>query len=156
MRFKKQKRTYFMSLFIIFIMVFSVAGYLWQGAVSDNPEDPTPTTPDYLLNISMDTVTLAELNSAQKIYLSTKEEDIPANFRLPLTPLLNLATYDEQISIDQNLPLKTCEDATPSNKVILFDESSNITEITYNDNCLVLKGNIQQATDKLIYELLSK
>ncbi len=106
---------------------------------------------------------LTTLNSADKIYLSIDpSEDLAPSLRslsnLPLTPRVFTATYDENLSIEKDLPFKTCEDATPENKVIII-KNQEPTLITYKFNCLTLQGkdlNLTKLTDKFVIDLLTK
>ena len=156
-----------LPIFIASIMVFSIFGYMANR--SDNPEEAAynflkfvksdngwlaykdnkkiiiQTNPKDLKDIQEPKLTLQELNSAQKIYLSFNPEDniyqALNSFVQQIKPLLNTFTQacTKDVSKCSNLPLKTCSDATDIIKVIQIQEN-NQTRLEYTNNCLIIQG----------------
>ena len=166
-------------LFIVFIMVFSIFGYMANR--SDNSEkieyndynfiksdlgwitykDDNPiliqNNPSDLEEISDTQITIQDLNSAQKIYLTfNPEEDLYYalnSFTNQITPLIGnfIQACTKDVPKCSNLPLKTCSDATDLINVIQIQENS-ITNLEYTNNCLIIQGkgeNLTKAIDKL-------
>ena len=100
-------------------------------------------------------ISLNDLNSAQKIYVTsnptenTQQAQIEFfNNLMPfLSPIL-IQACTEDIPQCSEKPLKTCQDATPTTKIILFKES-NQTLINYQNNCLTIQGKGQDLIKKI-------
>ena len=184
----KEKKSLFMPIFIIFILVFSTAGFIFGYGTSDSQQQTTEyngfeftqhTTGRWLTSIGDKPIALInypgnlediafpsflflnDLNSANKVYLTydhNKSIDLVlAEFqflRPYLTkPIIEACTTDiEQCS---NIPLKTCDDATPQEKVIQLSLVNKTEIITYNNNCILIEGkNIIKPVDRLVWQLL--
>ncbi len=186
---KEKTSKLLLSTFIIAIMVLSVLGYSLLS-----PEDNTSTrikynnyvflksnekwvtyigkatiylsfSPKDIENITVPDLTLNDLNSAEKIYLTTSSsentEELQREFLGNLLPFLTTVLQPSCIEDSKectNLPIKTCNDATKERKVIYFKESEG-QNITYTNNCLVIEGNdigAIQKIDKLILNLIIK
>jgi len=171
-----------LPLFICFIMVTSILGYMssyskekikykeYKFSKIDNGyltyvkgnkiilvNNPNELE-DYDININLN-----ELNSAQKIYLSINPKDnlflgyLQNNIFPFLIPRIVVSCYEDNEDC-VNLPLKDCKDATENIKVILVKRSKN-SKFYYKDNCLVIQGyqeDINKFVDKLTLELLFK
>lgn len=174
-----KKRKILLPLLICFIIITSILGYMsssdsekikykeykfnkvnngWLTYINDNKillvNNPNELE-DYNIKVSLN-----ELNSAQKIYLSISPKD-----KLFLSNLQNIIPYLTQRVITScyedneycvELPLKNCNDSSIEIKVILIKKSEN-SKFYYEDNCLVIQGNQEEITkmiDKLTLELL--
>jgi len=162
-----------LPLFIIFIMVFSIFGYFSasnetiekeeyhgfsfvksdQGWLTYKEDRPLliQTDPSLLESISEISISLDELNTAQKIYLTfNPQEDIyraSNQLSIQLSSLINtpiVLACTEDVEECSNTPLKTCRDATNSVKVIQFKQSE-IPKMSYENNCLSTEGDYQNA-----------
>ena len=100
------------------------------------------------------------ISYSQKIYIST--EDIRANAqpmdyfkkRIGITDSKPYACTKDAPGCEE-LPLKTCEDATQSQAVVIFKRAEE-TKIDYKANCLTMEGdseNLRKAIDKLYFTL---
>ena len=112
--------------------------------------------PNELSNITIP-VTLQELNSATKIYISLDTENSLDNaFQLfqqdilpLLTPQIVIACIKDSAQCS-DMPLKTCQNATLSNKIIQIQYSQN-PSFSYKNNCLLIQGT----QDNLIKQIES-
>lgn len=120
--------------------------------LSNNPNE----LENYEIKVDLD-----ELNSAQKIYLSTNPKDnlflgnLQNNIFPFLIPKIVVVCYKDSEDC-VNLPLKNCSDADKNVKVILIKKSED-SKFYYKNNCLVIQGNqedIIKMIDKLTLELL--
>ncbi len=170
-------------LFIVFIMVFSIFGYManksdktekiqyndykfiksdfgWVAYKDDNPI-LIQNNPLDLKEIQEPQITLQDINSAQKIYLTFNPEENLYQalnpFSQQISPLLS--RFTQACTKDgpkcSNFPLKTCSDATDFIKVIQIQEN-NMTKLEYINNCLIIQGkgeNLTKAIDKLTLTL---
>ena len=124
-----------------------------QVMISQNPEN---------LDFIASPISLQELNSADKVYFTfNPEEEIQsplAYFEFNLRPklksfIISCIKDSEQCS---QLPLKTCKDASATDKVIQINLAET-PSLTYEDNCLHIQGSdleIQNLVDALILKLL--
>ncbi len=92
--------------------------------------------------------------SVEKIYLSHKGF-VPNNFvNLPLPKVPVESTYDEDYSIERDIPLKTCDDA--NNKVLVIMIKEGVEVSTFDGKCLIIQGSrskIDRVVDKIILNL---
>ena len=119
--------------------------------------------PRTLENLSIAPLTLTQFSYGSKFYISMNpDEDIGLGlyeFNRLIIPLMNkrfVQACSEDVPGCENTILKTCTDATPEEKVVLFKES-NSSSITYNLNCLIIQGNgeeIAKLTNKLALNFL--
>ena len=101
---------------------------------------------------------LASFVYVEKVYLSSDLNasnldyalyDFQRNVALPSS--VSLACYEEG-ELCEDLPLKTCEDASESVGVIVWKEAEE-TSVSLVDNCLTIEGkNLLKVTDKLLIE----
>jgi len=160
------KKNLIMPLFIITIMVLSVLGYSIGSSTTSNKIKYKDYTfiqvdqgwvtyindqqlflfnnPNELSNISIP-IKLQELNSADKIYLTLDtENNIESVFSLfqnifpVLTPRIITACIKDSEKCS-DLPLRTCINATFSNKIIQIQYSENYS-MNYKNNCLLIQG----------------
>ncbi|MBU4501041.1 MAG: hypothetical protein KKA79_00495 [Nanoarchaeota archaeon] len=122
-----------------------------QIALTYNPEDlETITFPQ----------NIATMNYFQKIYIST--DDLKGNGRamdyfkrkITITNMKPFACTEDNEGCAE-LPLKSCEDTTQTEGVVIFKRAEE-TKITYSNNCLVMEGaseNLIKAIDKLYFIL---
>ncbi|HLD12793.1 MAG TPA: hypothetical protein VJB87_04325 [Candidatus Nanoarchaeia archaeon] len=95
--------------------------------------------------ISLDTT-----KNIQLLTQAVQQKIIPL---LQNSQIVTACTQDDEPCKD--LPLKTCQDATPEQKVIILTEGNS--SITYDNNCLTLQTTPEQATkdiDSLLFRLL--
>ena len=126
----------------------------YQVALSNYPEDLENIPFPPLLSIN-------DLNSANKIYL-TYDHNRSISLVLSelqfITPHLNkplIQACTEDIKECEDLPLKKCDDATKTEKVIQLTLSNKTDSITYYDNCVLVEGeNLLKPVDRLIWTLL--
>lgn len=114
--------------------------------------------PRTLENLTMAPITLTQLTYGTKFYISANpKEDIGlglSEFYRLIKPLVNkkfVQACTEDVESCENLLIKTCSDATPEEKVVVFKES-NSTSLNYNLNCLIIQGSgedMAKLTDKL-------
>jgi len=178
-----------LPLFIAFIMIFSVVGFAisqsfyttpqeqvtynglnfvqnsqgsWLTYINKNPVSIV-TYPPLLGNIILPEVSLVELNSANKIYVTFNQNETVnqaiIEFQTNILPYLkpvNQACIEDSPSC-ANLPIKSCLDATEDTKIIQFQEA-DVPFVIYQDNCLLIQGSsydLTTQTDALILYLLS-
>ena len=173
----------FLPLFIIAIMVMSGIGYM-AGENSDEIIDYKGirfskvqsgwltysgdkqvilfNNPNDLEGIDIVGVSLNELNSAIKIYVSSNPEDnlglylkgFQFNILNNLKPMKVNACYEDNERC-ADLPLKDCSDASSNIKVILIKKGESLVE--YENNCLLIQGQDEELLkyiDKLVLEML--
>lgn len=168
--------------FIIFIMVMSGVGYMagrgsgdiikYNGHRFSKVQDGWLTyngnqqiilinNPEDLVDIDVGFIDFNELNSASKIYLSTNPSDnlgtYLQGFKFNLLNVLSVnkisSCYEDNVGCE-NLPLKTCSDASESVKVFLVKKGE--TKIEYKDNCLLIQGKDEKLIkyiDKMILRM---
>jgi hypothetical protein len=174
---KKQFFTYLIGIFIIMLMVLSVvsldsnedeaieyndlkfvasaSGYL--AYTEDKEQIIILTNPTELLELESTEITLNSLVTLEKIYISLNPTDNYQNAVYDLTRNIALPTQQvlachEDNELCTDLPLRTCEDATETQGIILFKED-NETLLSFNDNCLTIQGkDLLKLTDKLILD----
>ena len=172
-----------MALIIIFLMVFSVLGFVvvretegeriqykqktfskandkWLTYI-DNKPLVISSSPKDLEQIQTPKVFLNDLNSAQKIYISKNYKETANYMQIELfgnlQQFLNtplINSCSEENEQCPNIPIKTCKDATTQQKVILFKQSEE-QEIFYTENCLIIQGNNQEIIKKIDKLLLN-
>ncbi|MBS3171551.1 hypothetical protein J4449_02990 [Candidatus Woesearchaeota archaeon] len=179
-----KKKKLILAIFISFLMISSIAGFITLPANENNFEikiykglefsninnkwvyllnnNPIPLSFDPELLQEQDITSPSELNSAGKIYVSSDQEEsnnlIYQELNI-LTQLLIPKTVNscfEDSEKCSKLPLKKCEDAKDLNKVIIIKKENN-KEIKYRDNCLEIKGSeteIIRFIDQLILSFL--
>lgn len=103
--------------------------------------------PRTLENLTIAPLTLTQLTYGTKFYISANpKEDIGlglSEFYRLIKPLINkkfVQACTEDVEGCGNLLIKTCNDATPEEKVVVFKES-NSTFLNYNINCLTIQGS---------------
>ncbi|MDI6737669.1 MAG: hypothetical protein QME12_04080 [Nanoarchaeota archaeon] len=127
----------------------------WVASKPDNSKVWIMTNPNELKNISVPYVNLAMLKTYGKVYVTSNPKErvrsaMSQFFRnIPAAPLVVPAcTVD--IEECAEMPLKNCTDAGNGVGVILFRET-NITSVTFNNDCLVIEGKeLTKIVDKLI------
>ena len=159
------------SIFIAVLMTTSIAGYIFAPQSEDNTQKKKYNNLEFIregerwttdingrkISIFSDpgalseqkTISITNLNLAQKIYLSVNPTEnlnrISAelnNFLPLLTPRVITSCYVD-IKECKSLPIKTCNDATNLNKVILI-KIENITAVNFHGNCLEIKGSEEE------------
>ncbi len=169
------KKNLILPIFIASIMILSILGYSLGSSTSSNKikyknnvfiqtEQGWVTyinnqkllflnNPNELSNISIP-VKLSELNSANKIYLALDTENniesvysLLQNILPVLTPRVVTACIKDTEKCS-DLPLKTCSDATSSDKIIQI-QYSEIPSITYKNNCLLIQGTIKDLMQQI-------
>lgn len=171
-----------LPFFIIFIMVMSGIGYMagrnseevikyngfkfskvdngWLTYSNDLPVILI-NKPSELEGIDAGFVSLNELNSAEKIYLSSNPKDnlgrylqgLQFNVLKRLKPRIVQACYTDNEEC-KDFVLKDCNDASSSVKVILIKKGKNLIE--YKDNCLIIQGEDEELVkyiDKFIMNM---
>lgn len=114
-----------------------------QIFIINNPED--------LKEIQIDDV---YFGTVKKIYVSYKDY-VPLNLNLipfPVQPIA--ASYDEEVSMSENIPLKDCGDADQDTMVIIIQEGVPISRL--DQNCLIMQGDkteLIKIVDKIILNL---
>ena len=119
--------------------------------------------PRTLENLSIAPLTLKQFTYTSKFYLSANpNEDIGLalyEFNRLVKPLINknfVQACSEDVQGCENTVIKTCADATPEEKIILYKES-NSSSLTYDQNCLVIQGSgeeMAKLTNKLALNFL--
>ena len=166
----KIKRTkIILALFICFLMITSIAGFIslpepnqdnnfetktfngiefkninnrWVTLVNNN-QIALSFDPEIIGK--QDILNIQELNSGEKIYFSTDQNSTDQRIYQEinsLTALLKPKAVNscyEDSEKCKTLPLKTCNDAKGLNKVIII-KKQKITNIKYNNNCLEIIG----------------
>ncbi|MAF51227.1 MAG: hypothetical protein CMH64_04005 [Nanoarchaeota archaeon] len=180
----------FMAIFIAVIMISSVLGFVftfsphstggaeriefqnyvfvethqgWMGFDDNENQILLSSDPRTVSTIQVPEISLVELNSANKVYVTSNPEDNLQNsaayFEANIRP--RLKSYLPACSADvkgcENAPLIDCSNALPATKVIQV-ALSNQSSVTYNNNCLLVQGNRFQVPlifDALILKLSS-
>ena len=108
--------------------------------------------PRTLENLSITPLTLTQLSYGSKFYLTANPNDDVGlalyEFNRLIVPLLNkrfVQACSEEVVGCENTVLKSCADATPEEKVVLFKES-NSSSLNYNLNCLIVQGSGEEMT----------
>jgi len=174
-----------MPLFLAGIMIFSVIGFSLGSSQSDTTKEKynghmfrqsnqgwityindqpiiISQNPNLLNPISLPGLSLDQLNSANKRYFTINPADnlqlslayFNQNFGPRLKSTVIACIEDSEPCKD--LPLKTCEDATLTEKVIQIN-LANESSMTYQNNCLHIQGQKQEIinfVDSLILQLL--
>jgi hypothetical protein len=173
-----------MPLFLASIMIFSILGFAFSSndtsgridfngykfaqtnsgflTYKDNQQIVISSDPRSLDLTTLPEISINDLNTATKIYLSfNPEENLPQylsyfNFNVK-TKLKNLIpACSEDVEGCGDIPIKSCEDASLLDRVIQL-KYSEIPTITYNSGCLLIQGNpatLQQQLDALTLKLL--
>lgn len=177
---KKRTLTYFMGGFIIMIMIASALN-MWKGekeetydyhglkfikteqgfwaAYKGQQQIVLTYSPEDLENIDLP-ANVGMISYSQKMYIST--DDIKSNARvmdyfrknIGITELKPYACVEDMPGCE-NLPLKSCEDATQSQAVVVFKKAEE-TKVSYKANCLTMEGDSEsliKAVDKLKFTL---
>ena len=142
---------------------FVNTGYGWTVDIN-GAKISIETNPKELDSIEVPEINVAQLNSAQKVYLTLNADQDNMiksistfnNYVKPFVsvPWINACTVDNEKC--GNAPIKTCSDATNTIRVIQFEEN-NETKITYNNNCLLIQGSepeLTKYTDRIILKML--
>jgi len=177
---KKRTLTYILGGFIIMLMVASGLN-MWKGekeetydyhglkflktdqgfwvAYKGQEQITLIYSPEHLDKIELPT-NIGMISYSQKIYIST--DDIKANARamdyfkrnIGITELKPYACVEDLPGCEE-LPLKSCDDATQSHAVVVFKRAEE-TKVSYKANCLTFEGqseNLIKAIDKLSFTL---
>ena len=161
------KKNIILPIFISAIMILSVLGFSFGSFTSQNKIKYQGKTfvqsdqgwityinnkqlilinnPNEISNITIPVI-LQELNSATKIYITLDMENSLDNvyklFQQDIMPLLTppivIACIKDSPQCS-DMPLKTCSDATFSNKVIQIQYSQQ-SLFNYKNNCLLIQG----------------
>ena len=177
-------KKYFMSIFILTIMVLSVLGIAvqyttgnsenikfrgqkfnpYQGGwitYKDNKQIIIATQPDLLQYQQVPDIAFEDLNKASKTYFTSNP-----NNQLPQQALFsiqnNIFPYLNKVTIAcvedsvacANLPLKTCNDAEQGT-IVIQAQISNTTATSFNNNCLLIQGPIHLITQQVDAGVLS-
>jgi len=174
----KRRNQIILAVFIAVIMVSSIFGLFGSNNESDKIEykgkefvraqsgwlthiNNKPLyikySPEDLANVSMPNVNFRQYS---KVYISLNPNnrddrafyDLDYNIKEYFPTLRNFACYEDIIGCE-DLPLKDCKDSSATNLIILMKES-NITESSYEDNCLTLNGDITKLIDKIVLQVL--
>lgn len=177
---KKRTLTYAIGGFIILLMVASALNmrsekeekYDYHGlkfvqteqgiwaAYKGNEQITLLYSPEELEKIELPT-NVGMISYSQKIYIST--DDIKTNAkpmeyfkrRIGITESKPYACIKD-VPGCENLPLKTCEDATQSLGIVIFKRAEEL-KVDYKANCLTMEGdseNLIKAIDKLYFTLI--
>ncbi|MDP4012893.1 MAG: hypothetical protein Q8R00_04795 [Candidatus Nanoarchaeia archaeon] len=119
--------------------------------------------PSDLELIQSSPITFTQLQYTSKFYVSfNPQQDIGLalnEFNRLIIPLLGkrvVSACFEDVPGCEELPIITCEQATPETKVIVYEEA-NSSAIDYNLNCLTIKGSgedLAKLTDKMALDFL--
>ena len=132
----------------------------WVAHRPDNSQLLILTNPAELANITIPQLNVQRLNTYGKIYVTyNPKERVRAALNqffnnVPITPLVVPAcTVDNDLCADS--PLKNCTDAGQGIGIIQFEES-NETEVSFINDCLLIKGKeLTKLVDKIILEELA-
>src|SRR3989338_9675986 len=137
---------------------FGLTGQSWVTYLENGQSLRVLYGPRDLASFPVDS-NIGPLQSTSKIYLSIDPpEDVPIALAEVQTltfgpPLVPACTADIPECAD--VPVKTCEDATPSTGVIVFADSEE-PSIAFADNCLTIQGrglDLVLLVDQLILQL---
>ena len=107
----------------------------------------SPKLEDFSGNAYVAVLSSAEINAVNELLRTlTIEKAIPV-----------CSIMYENESFCSDLPIKSCNDASKGNIVIIF-ESSNESSIDYGNYCITIKGSSEdaaKAADRIIFELYS-
>lgn len=131
----------------------------WFATVNNN-QYSVLVSPDQLSTQNI--IKLNDIRKAQKIYISANPKQQNQRILAELGYFLSfvntkiVSSCYADIPECRALPLKTCKDATESNKVIIVKLEDN-TSINYNNNCLQIAGSeseIVKFIDKLMISVM--
>jgi len=176
------KSKIFLSVFITFIMVSSILGYMignGDSSVKYQGYKFTQIDNGWVANINKEQIMISEnprnfeeidmqdlefsyLNSMGKIYLALNPEDnLDQGLQLfSLNILSKLKVPIVRACIDDSeecseLPLKSCADANSNTFVLIIKRGVKLS--SYDNNCLTIQGNSEEVLkylDKLTLNLL--
>ncbi len=129
----------------------------WVAFKPDNSQLLLLTSPAELQNMTIPYLGVQKLNTYSKIYVTyNPKERVRAALNqffknVPITPLVVPAcTVDIELCAES--PLKNCTDAGEGIGIIQFEES-NETEVSFINDCLLIKGKeLIKLVDKIILE----
>lgn len=118
--------------------------------------------PEFLSQSEAITKDEYRLNTAEKVYLSINPDDkidrVLSHFNdlaVLLKPRISLSCYEDSEKC-KTFTIRTCENASPINKVIIIKKQQNLS-INYSNNCLKVYGSENEMIkfiDKMILSLL--
>lgn len=184
---RKKKKNYagiMVSLFIALILVTSIVGFIFGGTSETvsryNGLKFTLTTngwktiyqgktylfsfaprdvEDIALPDSLNLNNLLEIDVTYEFNSTYKENIAEAIFELSNIATKNNIYLRQGFTTNNsfNIPIITCEDATPSVPVLYY-KSSNQTNISQQNNCIIIEANNQNLflaqTDRIAYKIL--
>ncbi len=182
---KKSKWGMFLVAFIAFIMISSVIGFLysgqtdqfkykdikfirtqngWSAVINDRRVifDYFPADVEQI-NLSSDIITALvnkpEIDTVSMLNDTFSEEIALAQYNMALA-LNNINIYMRAGFTTNNtfdMPIITCEDATPVVPIIYFKQS-NQTKVSLEENCIIVEArnniDILRIKDRLLYSML--
>jgi len=179
--FTKQKTmAYAMGSFIILIMVASALN-MWKGETTDeyeyngmkfirteqgfwvaykgNQQLALAYHPAELENISIPP-NIGLLGFSQKIYISSDDIRLNGKAMDYFKRKIGITNQKPYACVEDNedcadLPLKSCNESTQSQAVVVFKKAEE-TKVSYENNCLTMEGtneNLIKAIDKLYFIL---
>lgn len=140
--------------------VFVPGNGMWSLKIGNN-ELIFAYNPLQVESIEITPFPIEQFNSASKIYatynpsgnLSTSIAELSGNMIATFTlPTFRACTID--VPGCENYPIKTCNDAAMTEKVLLIEEAETFST-DYKDNCYSIKGSddeIAMAIDKITYQ----
>ena len=171
---KEKKKQQILSGILIFVLVFSIAGYATFSGTSKEKDNQRTynglsfnlengfwkTTinekelvffnlPYDLENISikMDKI-FSDYNEKPLYFVGNYPSTIPYNLDgIPIR--MQNACVDNHSCLDNSLPIKNCSE----DNILIFIES-NESKIYQEENCIYLEGDLMEVSDKFIYNLL--
>jgi len=111
----------------------------------ENITIPSMNLNDFSGNIYLVAIGSEEMSAATELLRTLQIEKV----------ILSCTASDESTAFCSDLPIKSCDDASSGNNVIIF-ESTNETSVSYNNYCLTVKGeseNLVKASDRIIFSL---
>ncbi|MEK6917370.1 MAG: hypothetical protein AABW51_00290 [Nanoarchaeota archaeon] len=177
---KKRKRNQLIVGFILaFVMIVSTLGFAFQSQDTSNTNSGKikyndyeflnqnglwhTTLGNYQFAFAYNPNQVEKINSqvnllnnyvAEPIYISSQSYDSESEIYRNLDQIVlrrQYACLENETCLDKNFPIKTCED----NFIII--EESNVSEITQRQNCVFIKGkleNLPKITDEFLFKIL--
>lgn len=119
--------------------------------------------PAQVENLEITPFPLAAFNSGAKVYITYDPSEYLSagltEMQTSLLPLISVKAFracTKDVAGCENLPIKTCIDATGSEKIVVINQGDNL-QTSYESNCYTLSGpdlDLAKAFDKIVFDSL--
>ncbi|HII16122.1 MAG TPA: hypothetical protein HA362_07485 [Nanoarchaeota archaeon] len=132
----------------------------WIAFKPDGTQILIMTNPAELANLTVPYVNIDKLNAYSKVYVAFNPKErvrtaMNEFFRFIDVQPLTVPACTEDNEQCADMPIKDCKDAGSGVGVLLFREA-NQTEISFNNDCLVIQGkDLTKVVDKIVMERIA-